>query len=76
MQVLLEVSARMIKVLLSKASNRDFEEVKKFDSFQKLLDFMRERHSKWIVDFRQSAIKDYSLDECSFAVMEYDDYVE
>ena len=66
----------MIKVLYKKASKYDYQEIKKFDSFQKLLDYMKDQHSRWIIEFSRETLKIYDAEEANFAITMYDDYVE
>lgn len=56
----------MIKVVIEKASDLDYEEVKHFRSYKELIRYLKKKYPEWVIEFRNDIIT---------AVM-YDDYIE
>ncbi len=56
----------MIKVVIKKASDFEYEEVKHFKSYKEMMKYLKQKYHDWVITFMNGYIR---------AIM-YDDYIE
>jgi len=68
-----------MKVLITKASDIDYEEIKEFKDWNELMEYLKRKYSSWVIEFNQKKII-YNMfcqdNKVDVEVTMYDDFIE